>query len=199
LIFSSRRNGGAWPPFPVWTRRRCRWLRSWRRQVGQSIVGAMRRRVSLAMLLFAAVVVLPAMAHASPPDPSWVAGLWDDADYDDVVLAVTGMTAAPHYTPDVVLNPSPCVVGVTRRRPRIRRLPPRTTHPNDQTAPCDAAGRRPGIEMKPWAILASTLLIGLALGVGGTLLLSPAIESYLVSALRAPRRPVEGQVIGKQR
>src|SRR2546430_16278107 len=34
-----------------------------------------RRRASLAMLLFAAVVVLPALAHASPPDPSWVAGL----------------------------------------------------------------------------------------------------------------------------
>src|SRR6059036_2938302 len=71
------------------------WLRSWRRQAGQSIVGAMRRRASLAMLLFAAVVVLPALAHASPPDPSWVAGFWDDADSDDVVLAVTGMTAAP--------------------------------------------------------------------------------------------------------
>src|SRR5438093_9445432 len=53
--------------------------------------------------------------------------------------------------------------------------------------------------MKPWAILASTLLVGLALGVGGTILLPPAIEPYLVSALRAPRRPVEGQVIGKQR
>ena len=53
--------------------------------------------------------------------------------------------------------------------------------------------------MKPWAILASTLLVGLALGVGGTILLPPAIEPYLASALRAPRRPVEGQVIGKQR
>ena len=53
--------------------------------------------------------------------------------------------------------------------------------------------------MKPWAILASTLLVGLVLGVGGTILLPPAIEPYLVSALRAPRRPVEGQVIGKQR
>src|SRR5256885_10613826 len=53
--------------------------------------------------------------------------------------------------------------------------------------------------MKLWVILALTLLVGLAIGVGGTLLLPPAIEPYLVSALRAPRRPVEGQVIGKQR
>jgi len=89
----------------------------------------MRRRVSLAMLLFAAVVVLPALAHASPPDPSWVAGFWDDADYDDAVLAVTGMTAAPHDTPDVVLNPSPCVVGVTRPRPRIVQPAPLASFP----------------------------------------------------------------------
>ena len=53
--------------------------------------------------------------------------------------------------------------------------------------------------MKPWAILISTLLVGFAIGVGGTILLPSAIEPYLVSALRAPRRFVEGQVIGKQR
>jgi small basic protein len=53
--------------------------------------------------------------------------------------------------------------------------------------------------MKPWAILISTLLVGVAIGVGSTILLPSAIEPYLVSALRAPRRPVEGQVIGKQR
>src|SRR5712691_8825276 len=56
-----------------------------------------------------------------------------------------------------------------------------------------------GNEVKPWAILISTLLVGLAIGVGGTILLPSAIEPYLVSALRAPRRFVEGQVIGKQR
>src|SRR5947207_2515427 len=83
-----------------------------------------------------------------------------------------------------------------------RKLPPRTTrNHNDQTAECDAAGGGGGTgnEMKPWAILISTLLVGLAIGVGGTILLPSAIEPYLVSALRAPRRFVEGQVIGKQR
>src|SRR5438876_12137710 len=105
------------------------WLRRWRCQAGQSIVGAMRRRVSLAMLLFAAVVVLPALAHARPPDPSWVAGFWDDADYDDVVLAVNGMAGAAHYTPDAVPNPSPCVVGVTPPRRRIVQPPPLASFP----------------------------------------------------------------------
>src|ERR687887_888952 len=71
---------------------------------------AMWRRCSLGVLLFATVAVLPPLAHASPPDPSWVAGLWDDADYDEIVLAVTGMTAVPNCTPDVVLKPAAGVV-----------------------------------------------------------------------------------------
>src|SRR5207244_2590399 len=83
-------------------------------QAGPSIVGAMRRWVSLAMLLFAAVVVLPALANASPPDPSWVAGFWDEGDFDDVVLGVTGITAAPHIRPGAVPCPSLCVVWVAR-------------------------------------------------------------------------------------
>src|SRR5438552_8915030 len=40
------------------------------------------------------------------------------------------------------------------------------------------------IDLKLWVILASTLLVGLAIGVGGTILLPSAIEPYLVSALR---------------
>jgi hypothetical protein len=28
------------------------------------------------------------LAHARPPDPVWLAGIYDDADFDDVVLAV---------------------------------------------------------------------------------------------------------------
>src|SRR5438046_709909 len=52
-----------------------------------------------------------------------------DGDYDDVVLAVTGMTAAPHDTPDAVPSPSPCVVGVTRPRPRIVHPAPLASFP----------------------------------------------------------------------
>lgn len=31
---------------------------------------------------------LPALAHASPPDPSWIPGIYDAADFDDVVILV---------------------------------------------------------------------------------------------------------------
>ena len=49
----------------------------------------MRPRTIVALLLLGVLVALTPLAHARPPDPTWIAGLWDDADYDDVVLLVT--------------------------------------------------------------------------------------------------------------
>ena len=42
----------------------------------------------LTFLLCALVVALPALAYASPPDPSWVRGVYDDADFDDIVCLI---------------------------------------------------------------------------------------------------------------
>src|SRR5262245_6093659 len=41
-------------------------------------------RLSVVSVLFILLVVL-LLAHASPPDPVWVAGIYDGADYDNVV------------------------------------------------------------------------------------------------------------------
>ena len=42
------------------------------------------RRLLGAVFLCLVGTLLP-LAHASPPDPSWIAGYWDDGDHDDVV------------------------------------------------------------------------------------------------------------------
>ena len=47
------------------------------------------RRQGVALALLGALVLLGTLAHASPPDPTWIGGLWDDADFDDVVNRVT--------------------------------------------------------------------------------------------------------------
>ncbi len=47
---------------------------------------ARRARVALALLLLLGLSGLTPLAYASPPDPSWVRGIYDDADYDDVVV-----------------------------------------------------------------------------------------------------------------
>ena len=71
-----------------------------------------RRRVGPASLAFSLGVLissLSVLAYASPPDPSWVRGVYDDADFDDVVcliLANTGLvddSAPAEGRPDFVL------------------------------------------------------------------------------------------------
>jgi hypothetical protein len=46
-----------------------------------------RGRVCALGLLLTRLALVP-LAHASPPDPAWIPGIYDDADYDDVVVAV---------------------------------------------------------------------------------------------------------------
>ena len=51
----------------------------------------MRRmtRGFLLSLLTGVMLALAPLAYATPPDQTWIAGLYDNADYDDVVLLVT--------------------------------------------------------------------------------------------------------------
>ena len=57
------------------------------------------------------LALLPA-AYASPPDQTWIAGLYDNADYDDAVLFITsslgGIQPQRAWRPDV----ASLVVGV---------------------------------------------------------------------------------------
>jgi hypothetical protein len=54
----------------------------------------------LVVLLLLAPVALPGLAHASPPDPTWIQGIYDDGDGDDVVtLLVSGPGALPPTAP----------------------------------------------------------------------------------------------------
>ena len=52
----------------------------------------MRRRhigpAALAFLLCVLISSLSLLAYASPPDPPWVRGVFDDADFDDVVCFI---------------------------------------------------------------------------------------------------------------
>ena len=52
----------------------------------------MRARVStivLTLVLVAVILTLTPLAHADPPDPTWISGIWDDDDFDDVVGYIT--------------------------------------------------------------------------------------------------------------
>jgi hypothetical protein len=63
-----------------------------------------------AFLLTVALATLTPLAHGSPPDPTWIAGLYDDADYDDAILAVTASIASLDRHP--LHDPQPVDVTV---------------------------------------------------------------------------------------
>jgi hypothetical protein len=50
------------------------------------------RGVALALLLV--LVALTPLAYATPPDPTWVSGFFDDDDNDNGVFLITSGTAA---------------------------------------------------------------------------------------------------------
>jgi hypothetical protein len=78
-------------------------------------------RALVALLILAVQSLLPALAHASLPDPSWVPGIYDDADDDDLVLLVS--SDAGGVTPDVSdsLRPPPPIVGTLGHAPQSGR------------------------------------------------------------------------------
>jgi len=79
-----------------------------------SLIGSQARAVMRVLLVALVLIVpstLPALAYATPPDPSWIGGIYDDADYDDVVVLVTSGTG--NVGPEILadLEPIPPSVG----------------------------------------------------------------------------------------
>ena len=74
-------------------------------------VGLVIFRIGLIALVMIAQAILSALAFASPADPSWIPGIYDDADYDDVVALVMSATG----------NVAPVVPAVLRSGPPLIR------------------------------------------------------------------------------
>ena len=55
--------------------------------------GHRRWRRCLVLVLLVCCGTLPLLAQASPPDPTWLPGIYDDADYDDVIGLLTDTAA----------------------------------------------------------------------------------------------------------
>src|SRR5262245_41099578 len=61
----------------------------------------------LTLLVSLVLVLLTPIAFASPPDPSWIPGLYDGADFDDVVLVVTSGAGIVELTTLGDVSPAP--------------------------------------------------------------------------------------------
>ena len=76
-----------------------------------------RRSYTAGIFLLATLVIsVVCLAHASPPDPTWIPGIYDIGDFDDViviVLSIDGATITTPFAPDPIGTsralPSPIV------------------------------------------------------------------------------------------
>ena len=95
----------------------------------------MKRVAWIVWILLLLVVVLAPMAWASPPDPTWVTGLYDNADFDEVVTYLTSGLLALPTIPAVIMATSLTYVSTIGastegaevspfRSPSIPRAPP---------------------------------------------------------------------------
>ena len=50
---------------------------------------SMRRAISISLPIVLPLILLPVIAFAIPPVPSWIAGVFDGADADDIVSLVS--------------------------------------------------------------------------------------------------------------
>jgi hypothetical protein len=67
----------------------------------------------LIVLLLLAPVALPGLAHASPPDPTWIQGIYDDDDGDSVVTLIGSGTGHLPATPVDLPFVAPLIAPVT--------------------------------------------------------------------------------------
>jgi hypothetical protein len=72
----------------------------------------MRWRRWTSGLLVVALLALCPVAHASPLDPTWIAGFWDDGDHDNLVLRFMSMASAADMNLVVPLVPMRVVTPV---------------------------------------------------------------------------------------
>jgi hypothetical protein len=63
----------------------------------------------LALLLVVVLAGLASATYAKPPDPTWIAGYWDDHDFDDVVILLYGSVALASALAVHAAPPAPVV------------------------------------------------------------------------------------------
>lgn len=63
------------------------------------------RGALLLLLLLACLVSGTPLAYASPPDPTWMEGIYDDDDGDDVIVSLTWAAWAVELDPLSCLMP----------------------------------------------------------------------------------------------
>ena len=72
--------------------------------------------LSVAPIVFLVIALLTPMAYASPPDPSWIRGVYDGDDFDDIIVLVTSGAGIvdPAWLTELRPLPPPAILPVQR-------------------------------------------------------------------------------------
>jgi hypothetical protein len=93
-----------------------------------------RYRLTLVPLLGLVLLTLVAFAHANPPDQTWQPGIYDDADFDDVIARIVSWSGATPEPPTGALGLLPVAAGpIAAAEPAD--LPPRPLRPDAPRSP----------------------------------------------------------------
>jgi len=68
-------------------------------------LAVMSARRGLVLLLLVCLFTLTPLGYASPPDPTWVDGFFDDDDGDDIVIVISWAAWAVELDPLAVATP----------------------------------------------------------------------------------------------
>jgi hypothetical protein len=93
-----------------------------------------RYRVTLVPLLGLVLLTLVAFAHANPPDQTWQPGIYDDADFDDVIARIVSWSGTTPESSPGRLGPLP-VAAAAIAPAEPRNLPTRLLRSDDTRSP----------------------------------------------------------------
>lgn len=65
----------------------------------------MRSRRMVSLLVLSCLISVISLAHASAPDPTWLEGIYDNADGDEIIVFLTGAAGIVAPTPSVTRPP----------------------------------------------------------------------------------------------
>ena len=88
----------------------------------------------IATFVAGCVLLVAPLAHATPPDPGWIAGYWDDADADHAISLVASCVGTMNV-PRVDDRPSAIVAGLAIDRDPGPHLPPRPSATSTRAPP----------------------------------------------------------------
>jgi len=91
--------------------------------------GVLALRLALVLALISLLGALSTLVFAAPPDPTWLTGIYDAADADDVVWILTQASVADQCAGPVLAPPPP----------RLTHLAPFVA--TSGNAPADSTGR----------------------------------------------------------